>query len=112
MRRNAAFLGWGLQRHLRPDRLVIIGTETSMWDHLLEGDLDLGDREEALRHGGSREGGQLGEPMPDDQLKATETILSEACGCDVRLVKIRRGVDPEAQMSMFGALDNELVHRG
>lgn len=107
---QAAFLGWSLQRHLEPDRLVIIGTETSMWDHLLEGDLDLGDREEALRME-ILSRAELGEPVPAELLKAAEPILSEACRCDVRLVTIRRGVDTEAQMSMFGAL-NELVAEG
>lgn len=31
-----AFFGWSLQRRLRPDRLVILGTAGSMWDHLFE----------------------------------------------------------------------------
>jgi CRISPR-associated Csx2 family protein len=33
-----AFFGWSLQRRLNPDRLVILGTAGSMWDHLFEGD--------------------------------------------------------------------------
>ena len=34
----AAFFGWSLQRRLQPDRLVILGTSGSIWDHLFEGD--------------------------------------------------------------------------
>lgn len=30
----SAFFGWSLARRLRPDRLVILGTAGSMWDHL------------------------------------------------------------------------------
>jgi CRISPR-associated Csx2 family protein len=33
-----AFFGWSLQRRLQPDRLVVLGTSGSMWDHLFEGD--------------------------------------------------------------------------
>lgn len=44
-----AFFGWALHQRLRPKRMVILGTAGSMWDHLFEGDVDLGDREEADR---------------------------------------------------------------
>ena len=37
-----AFIGWSLRRRLTPDRLVILGTAGSMWDHLFEKDIDLG----------------------------------------------------------------------
>ena len=43
-----AFFGLALQRRLRPDRLVVLGTAGSMWDHLFEGDVRLdGQAEEA-----------------------------------------------------------------
>jgi len=38
-----AFFGWSLQRRLTPDRLVILGTAGSMWDHLFEGDPSFND---------------------------------------------------------------------
>lgn len=44
-----AFFGWPLAERVRPDRLVILGTAGSMWDHLFEGDLDLGTEEEEAR---------------------------------------------------------------
>ena len=34
-----AFIGWSLHRRLTPDRLVILGTAGSMWDHLFEKDI-------------------------------------------------------------------------
>ncbi len=37
-----AFIGWSLRRRLMPDRLVILGTAGSMWDHLFEKDTNLG----------------------------------------------------------------------
>lgn len=48
-RAEAAFLGWPLARRLKPDRLLILGTATSMWDHLFEGDLDIADQAEERR---------------------------------------------------------------
>lgn len=38
-----AFFGWALIERLAASRVVILGTRGSMWDHLFEGDLDLGD---------------------------------------------------------------------
>ena len=44
-----AFFGWPLQRRLQPDKLVILGTAGSMWEHLFEGDLVFGDAEQEAR---------------------------------------------------------------
>jgi CRISPR-associated Csx2 family protein len=44
-----AFLGWPLREWLACDRVVVLGTAGSMWDHLFEGDLDLGDQGERQR---------------------------------------------------------------
>lgn len=44
-----AFLGWPLTERLNPDRLVILGTTGSMWDHLFEVDQDLGHQWERER---------------------------------------------------------------
>lgn len=44
-----AFLGWPLRDKLGADRLVILGTAGSMWDHLFEGDLQLGEQAETDR---------------------------------------------------------------
>jgi len=46
---SLAFFGWALQRRLRPNRLVVLGTPGSMWDHLFEGDIALGDAAEEDR---------------------------------------------------------------
>ena len=44
-----AFIGWTLHRRLKPDRLVILGTTGSMWDHLFEKDFVLGEEAENER---------------------------------------------------------------
>ncbi len=41
--KETAFFGWILRERIRPDRIVVLGTSGSMWDHLFEGDFDLGD---------------------------------------------------------------------
>lgn len=49
-RAPAAFFGWPLLQHLGADRLVILGTAGSMWEHLFEGgDHDFGDLDEEAR---------------------------------------------------------------
>ena len=38
---STAFFGWSLQRRIKAERLVIMGTSGSMWDHLFEKDVSL-----------------------------------------------------------------------
>ncbi len=78
-----AFFGWALQRRLRAGRLVILGTSGSMWDHLFEGDIALGDAGEA---------GRLAlidavekKAVTTGHLQPLEAPLSEALGCEVCL---------------------------
>ncbi|GAB4119803.1 MAG: TIGR02221 family CRISPR-associated protein [Sideroxydans sp.] len=37
-----AFFGWALRECLRPEKMVVLGTAGSMWDHLFEQDINLG----------------------------------------------------------------------
>ena len=59
-----AFFGWALQNRLQPERLVILGTRGSMWDHLFEGDFDFGNLAEeerlALAEGVEKSAGLFG----------------------------------------------------
>lgn len=80
---RSAFFGWPLQRRLRPDRLVILGTAGSMWDHLFEGDLAFG----AIREDERLE---LQDAVSDKRveprhLEALAPLLSERLGCEVAL---------------------------
>ena len=47
--KETAFFGWVLRERLHPSHLVVLGTAGSMWDHLFEGDLDLGETGEQER---------------------------------------------------------------
>jgi len=78
-----AFFGWPLQGRLKPDRLVILGTAGSMWEHLFEGDLAFGDAEEDARLA-------LQEAVDHKQVTALHLaplapLLSERLGCEVIL---------------------------
>lgn len=44
-----AFFGWPLCERVQPERLVILGTAGSMWDHLFEGDIAFGSAAEGAR---------------------------------------------------------------
>ncbi len=46
---ETTFFGWVLRKRLQPRRLVIYGTAGSMWDHLFEKDIDLGESGEQDR---------------------------------------------------------------
>src|SRR2546426_12612613 len=44
-----AFFGWPLQSRIAAERLVIMGTAGSMWDHLFERDIAFGQEAEDAR---------------------------------------------------------------
>lgn len=46
---SAAFFGWPLLKRLAATKLVIMGTNGSMWDHLFEGDIPFGNEVEEAR---------------------------------------------------------------
>lgn len=78
-----AFLGWPLTERLNPDRLVILGTTGSMWDHLFEVDQDLGHQWkserlaliEATAHG----------TVSGQHLTQLEPLLRDRFGLEVKL---------------------------
>lgn len=78
-----AFLGWALQQRLDVQRVVILGTSGSMWDHLFEGDLDLGDAAEVERTALMEAVEQ--KAVGESQLTALEPLLARQLGCEVVL---------------------------
>ncbi|RME22068.1 MAG: TIGR02221 family CRISPR-associated protein, partial [Deltaproteobacteria bacterium] len=83
---ETAFFGWVLRKRIDPDHLVILGTRGSMWDHLFEGDLDLGemgeqDRMALMEHVESHS-------VSQDQLDKMAPLLAKALGIPVRLRSI------------------------
>lgn len=81
-----AFIGWSLRRRLTPDRLVILGTAGSMWDHLFEKDIDLGavaeDERLVLQEATETK------TVTASLLEPLAPLLAKQLGCEVRLVLI------------------------
>ncbi len=78
-----AFFGWTLAERLRPDTTIILGTSGSMWDHLFEGDIALGDAAEAARL--ELIDAVEKKAVSTGHLQPLEAPLSEALGCEVCL---------------------------
>lgn len=81
-----AFIGWSLRRRLNPDRLVILGTAGSMWDHLFERDIVLGTEAEDERL--ALQDATETKTVTDALLEPLTPLLAQQLGCEVRLVLI------------------------
>ncbi|MDQ5911222.1 MAG: family CRISPR-associated protein [Pseudomonadota bacterium] len=81
-----AFIGWSLRRHLNPDRMVILGTAGSMWDHLFEKDFVLGSVAEDERL--ALQVATETKTVTEELLEPLMPILTQRLGCEVRLVLI------------------------
>lgn len=97
-----AFFGWGLARRLAADHLVILGTTGSMWDHLFEGDIDLGDAAEAERT-------RLIEAVQHQcvdapMLAPLAPLLAEQLGCRVSLDVIPYARDEAEQTALLSTM--------
>jgi CRISPR-associated DxTHG motif protein len=80
---EVAFFGWALAKRLRPERLVVLGTNGSMWDHLFEGDLALGNAQEAERLALINDVEK--KTVTQAQLDALGPLLAERLGMNVTL---------------------------
>lgn len=78
-----AFFGWPLTERLNPDRLVILGTAGSMWDHLFEVDQDLGHQRESERLALIEATARA--TVSSQHLTQLEPLLRDRLGLDVRL---------------------------
>jgi CRISPR-associated Csx2 family protein len=94
-----AFFGWALQQRLRPRRLVILGTAGSMWDHLLEKDLDLGPIDEQLHL--DLVAAVDNKQVTAEHLQAVEPLLSRHLGCTVELQLIPYCHDEAEQVELL-----------
>lgn len=107
---QASFLGWPLQRRLSPARMIILGTSTSMWDHLFEGDLQLARQEEELRLE-LVDKVSSGTAVDPQLLEHLSPLLSKTLGCDVRLVQVPDGMSENQQVELFRHLEGHLPQR-
>lgn len=86
----SAFFGFTLQRQIRPDHLVILGTSGSMWDHLFERDVTLGNAMESERLALIE--AVEAKTVTQVQLDTLAPTLAHALGCtlDLRLIPYAR----------------------
>ncbi|MFN3717138.1 MAG: TIGR02221 family CRISPR-associated protein [Thiobacillus sp.] len=108
-----AFFGWALHRRLSPGRVAILGTAGSMWDHLFEGDIALGDALEAERLALIESVNR--QHVEQSQLDELAPALAQALGCAVSLVVIPYARDHAEQVSILQAIaeqvgDGDRVH--
>lgn len=83
---STAFIGWSLRRRLNPDRMVILGTTGSMWDHLFEKDIFLGSEAEDERL--ALQVATENKAVTKELLESLTPLLTQRLGCEVRLVLI------------------------
>jgi len=103
----SAFLGFNLQQHLDPNRLIVMGTNGSMWDHLFEGDIKLGDQciiqrlelAEAVDN----------EAVTQSQLNELQPLLSAALSIDVQLQIIPFGAALEDQVEIVSLIADHIT---
>jgi CRISPR-associated Csx2 family protein len=103
-----AFLGWPLQTRIGAQRLVIMGTAGSMWDHLFEGDFVFGEETEEARL-------RLIEAVDNSAVTAEllaplEGPLSERLGCEARLVLIPYCRDEREQVDLLRIMADHVAH--
>lgn len=94
-----AFFGWALHERLHPKRILILGTSGSMWDHLFETDLDLGEQDEELRL-------QLidstkTKAVTQEQLDSLAPLLKKQLGCNIDLMIIPYCRDDAEQSALL-----------
>ncbi|MDD3649937.1 TIGR02221 family CRISPR-associated protein [Immundisolibacter sp.] len=97
------FFGLALARHLDPDLLVLLGTESSMWDVLVENLPGIGEADEALRL-------ELMEAVAAgrvtaDLLGRAQPLIERAIGRSVRLKLIPFGRDAAEQRQILECIE-------
>lgn len=93
-----AFFGWSLQRRLTPDRLVILGTAGSMWDHLFE---DISTFSEGGEQAMSLIGAVEDKRVTAEHLAPLAPLLSDRLGCTVNLELIPYARDSAEQVELL-----------
>lgn len=104
-----AFFGWPLAEHLRPDRVVVLGTSGSMWDHLLERDLDFGSEAEDLRL--SLIEVVESKDVRQEHLDKMEPLITERLGRAVRLRLIPYCRTDAEQVELLRILSEQVATR-
>lgn len=102
-----AFFGWALTKRVQPEKLVILGTSGSMWDHLFEGDYQFGEEQEEARI-------NLVEAV--EQKKVNETMLTplvslleKQINAKVVLRIVPSGLEEKDQIKLLQILAEEIT---
>ena len=99
-----AFFGWPLTDRLHPDRLVILGTNGSMWDHLFETDQNFGVQYEDERL--KLIEATANQAVEADHLAPLEQLLEKQLGCEVKLGLIPYCRDESEQVEILRMLSD------
>jgi CRISPR-associated Csx2 family protein len=100
-----AFFGWPLRQRIAPDRMVILGTAGSMWDHLFEGDERFGEAgDEALALIDAVENKSVG----PEHLKPLIPRLAERLACDVQLLVIPYCRNEQEQVELLRIMSQQV----
>lgn len=105
-----AFFGWALQQRIRPQRMVVLGTEGSMWDHLFEGDIDFeqDNPDERLALIEATEKKQV----TQEQLDRLTPYLEARIGCEVNLALIPYARDEVEQVELLRCIATHVPQAG
>lgn len=104
-----AFFGWPLQKRIASNKMIIMGTAGSMWDHLFEGDIAFGKENEdaRLRLLDATEP----KAVTADLLTPLEQPLSDRLGCEARLLLIPYCREEREQVELLRVMSGH-VERG
>lgn len=103
---EVAFFGWALQQHLQAGKMLILGTAGSMWDHLFEGDIDLGDNGESERL--ALIDAVEKQQVEQAQLDPLSDRLSRHLGYEVRLVIIPYCINETEQSGLLRIMSDHV----
>ncbi|MGV6817460.1 MAG: TIGR02221 family CRISPR-associated protein [Thiotrichales bacterium] len=104
-----AFFGWALLERIKPDNLVVLGTDGSMWDHLFEGDIDLGGHSEEERT--ALIDAVENQAVRQSQLDELAPVLAAHLGCTVRLQLIPYCRDEAEQVTLLKIMNDHIDDR-
>jgi len=99
---KTAFFGWSLQNRIKAKRVLVLGTETSMWDHLFEKD-NLMEQYETLS-----EQLEYNQPVTQQQLNQYAPLLSKEIGFEITLQIIPYCKTDEEQSKLLQIMEKEV----
>ena len=108
-RQEVAFFGLDILRRLQDeiDRVIVLGTAGSMWDHLFETDISLGEAEETAR---LKLIEQVENKTVDQKLlDELSPVLAEAWEKPVRLEIIPDALTATEQIALFNEINNQIT---